>query len=753
MSVPAALTPAPPFVLATDLDGTLLGGSDEERQSLLDTLDGALTIFVTGRGLETVRPLFWDPLVPKPKYVIADVGATIVEVVDERFVPVQPLQANIEARWPGTLEVIDRLARFEGLVRQDVPQERRCSYLYTSDAAVTPELNATVEALGCDLILSAGRYLDVMPKGVSKGPTLLALVDHLGLDPKRVLVAGDTLNDRSMFDTGLLGVVVHNAEPALVDHVARRDTVHVADGVGAAGIEEALTKHGWVDPQPRTPTLDLEGAQSQLVMVYHRLPFEEYRRNGKTFRRRPKSPNGIIPSLLGFFANGRAGAWVGWSLQDSRDPDDFERTVPVADEYAGLEAARIALTKDDVDRFYKRFSKEAFWPVIFSFPGRAVFDASMWETFVDVNRAFAERTAEEAKPNALVWVHDYNLWLVPGMLRQLRADVKIGFFHHTSFPPSDVFNMLPWREHIVGSLAQCDYVGFHIPRYLENFVDVLQSNAPTQVVDRVPCAPRFVTYGCALGIDQMATAIDVGGRRVHLGAHPVGIDCQRIRELVARDDVAQRIEQIRGELEGRTAIVSIERLDYVKGPLEKIEAFGQLLEEHPELHGKVVLINFVTPPASGMRIYKTLNDKLDQAVGQLNGRFGRLDWTPVRYFLRSLPFEDVVAHYAASDVAWITPLRDGLNLVAKEYVMAKAATNTKGALVLSEFAGAAVEMHGALLANPFDLSSMKNALMHALTMSDDERGQRQRRMQQIVEYNDVRRWGDGFLEGLEGANA
>lgn len=735
----------PSFTLATDLDGTLLGGTDEDRARLNEALVDARTIFVTGRGLETIRPLLYDPLVPKPQFVIADVGATIVDVQDMR--PVQPLQSEIDARWPGTLRVLEALERFEGLVRQEVPQERRCSFYYEDDDVVTDELRGVVQdLLGCELLVSAGRYLDILPRGVSKGSTLLRLLEHLGIPRSSVIVAGDTLNDLSLFLTGLRGVVVHNAERALVERVGNRPHLHLAQGVGAAGILEALLEHDLVAKPVSTLHDKVEPPERpQLLMVYHRLPFEEYRRGKKTYRRRHKSPNGIIPSLLGFFADGRAGSWIGWSMQDSREVEGFEENVPVSEDYENLTASRIPLTKEDVNRFYKRFSKEAFWPVIFSFPGKAVFDQAEWEHFVEINKIFAERTAREAEPSAMVWIHDYNLWMVPGLLRELRPDVKIGFFHHTAFPPSDVFNMLPWRQQIVGSLIQCDYVGFHIPRYVENFVDVVCSNVPARVTDRVPCAPRFVTYGCALGVDSVATALDVGGRHVRVGAHPVGIDVERIKELVSDPGIGQRIKEIRTELGDRSAILSIERLDYVKGPLQKLEAFERLLEQHEELHGKVVLVNVVTPPAPGMQIYKQIGEKLDQATGRVNGRFGRIDWTPVRYFLRSMPFEEVIAHYAACDVAWITPLRDGLNLVAKEYVAAKAASGTDGVLVMSEFAGAAVELHGALLANPYDSTSMINSLHHALVMSPDERRQRQRRLSQIVEFNDVRTWGNEFL--------
>ena len=415
------------------------------------------------------------------------------------------------------------LAGFPGLVRQSVPLERRCSFL-AAVRDVTPALRAAVAALGCDLLLSAGRYLDVLPRGVGKGQAVLRLAQVAGFDPATVVVAGDTLNDLSMYETGLRGIVVGGAEPALVERVRKRATAYVAAGAGCDGILEGLARHGAIAAAPRQAPPAARGA-ADLVMVYHRQPFDEAIEDGKPVRRRPRSPNGIIPTLLRFFAGQRSGSWVAWSQQESRDPAEFERHVEVdPGRYPGLRAARVALTAEDIDIFYKKFSKEAFWPIIFSFPDKAEFKQAHWERFLEVNRLFAEQAAREAAEGALVWVHDYNLWMVPAFLRPLRPDLRIAFFHHTAFPSSDVFNILPWRREIVGSLLQCDYVGFHIPRYVENFVDAVRSHAPVDTCGRAPCAPRFLTYGCALGVESVTTAIEAGGRQVGLGAHPVGTD-------------------------------------------------------------------------------------------------------------------------------------------------------------------------------------------------------------------------------------
>ena len=741
------------FVLATDLDGTLLAGSPEARRRVRELFhaqeEGAKLVFVTGRALETILPLLSDPTIPVPDYIIADVGATIV---DGGLRPVDDIQQEIAARWPGSQAVLRALAGFPGLRRQSVPQERRCSFL-VGEGDVTPQLRAAVEALGCDLLLSAGCYLDVLPRGVGKGPALLRLADAAGFDPSTIVVAGDTLNDLSMFETGLHGIVVGHAEPALVEAVRKRPLVYIADGEGCDGILEGLEHHGALRAGTTVRPIEAAGGKASLVMVYHRQPFDEVVEDGVRQRRRPRSPNGIIPTLLRFFAGKRQGSWVAWSQQPSRAPAGFETHVAVDPErYPNLQAARIPLTGEDIEIFYKKFSKEAFWPIIFSFPDKAEFNQAHWERFLEVNRLFAEQAAREAAEGAVVWVHDYNLWMVPAFLRPLRPDLRIAFFHHTAFPSSDVFNILPWRRDIIGSLLQCDYVGFHIPRYVENFVDAVRSFAPVEVCGTAPCAPRFLTYGCALGVDTMTTAIEVGGRRVALGAHPVGTDAAMIEALVATAPVQSQAQAIRDYLGGVTGIVSIERLDYVKGTLEKLQAFERLLETHPEHRGKVTLLNIITPAAPGMDVYEALRVEVDRTVGRINGRYSTLDWVPVRYFYRSLPFDEVIAHYAACDVAWITPLRDGLNLVAKEFIAAKKAARSPGVLILSEFAGAAVELHGALLTNPYDANAMTATLHQALSMGEDERAYRTERMGMIVAEHDVARWGEGFLAAVGAAS-
>jgi glucosylglycerol-phosphate synthase len=743
----------PVMLLATDLDGTFLAGDMEERRQLYRLLGnhpGVCTAWVTGRGLESVLPLLSDPSLPCPDYVICDVGATVIATSDMQ--PLQPLQSDIESRWPGEQVVVEGMSLFASLLRQDVPQQRRCSYYCPPEAleALRASIEAQAAALACDVLYSADRYLDILPKGTNKGSTLLALTNLLGIASTRVLVAGDTLNDRSMFGVGFRGVCVGDSEPALLAATRGLADVLHAPSPGCGGILEAIRHFRMIDECAVVPHVERHTGKSDLVMVYHRLPYEEKVLDGRVVRQAHSSPNGIIPSLLSFFADGHPGSWVAWSVAGTAGEPFKVHTAVDAARYPHLTAARVPLSKEQVDVFYKRFSKEAFWPVINTFWERARFDEGDWQVFKQVNRLFAEATAAEAAHGATVWLHDYNLWMVPSTLRELRPDLNIAFFHHTHFPSGDIFNIIPWRREILGSLLACDYIGFQIPRHAENFIDTLRSATPVEVVSRISCAPRFLTYGCCVGLDSMPTEVRVQGRSIRLGAHPIGTDVDRIAALLATNGVREHADAIRGEIGQRKLVLSIERLDYGKGILEKLRAFELLLEREPGLRGEVTLVVVCVPAAREMTVYRELQAEIEQAVGRINGRLSRLDWTPVRFFARALPFEAVVAHYAAADVMWITPLRDGMNLVAKEFVATQGLGAGKGVLVLSEFAGAAAELKGALLTNPHDSEEMVSTLRLALTMGQAEREDRQRTLFDIVRHYDLSRWGCEFLRGARG---
>ncbi|MCL4638702.1 MULTISPECIES: glucosylglycerol-phosphate synthase [Olivibacter] len=742
------------MILATDLDGTFLGGEMNQRMELYRLIKEAkdfTLVFVTGRGLETVIPLLNDPLIPTPDYIIADVGATIVN--GHTLDKIEPIQSEIERNWTEVFDLRQALATIEGIEPQEVPQQRRSSFYYSNGVDLTKVMDIA-EKKNLDVITSVDKYLDLLPKGVNKGSTLRKLIDMLGVADERVLVAGDTMNDLAMFQIGCKGVVVGASEAALFDTTAKNQDVYHAKQPGAGGVLEAMQRldsFRKLFPANKTAKVKRKATKNQLVIVYHRLPYEKSMIKGQSVRHAPKSPNGIIPSLLGLFENGRAGIWIGEEAQQ-KDGKEVGNQLIDAQKYPKLWSSTISLSKKDIDQFYRVFSKEAFWPTIFSFVDKARFNHEDWNHYLRINKIFADRVAKEADHGAFVWIHEYNLWMVPAYLKPLRPDLKIGFFHHTSFPGADVFNILPWRREIIGSLLLCDFISFHIPRYVENFVDVLRSHVPFRVVKTINAAKQFLTYSCALGVESMTKIIEVEGRKIRLGAQPVGVNMASIKRALTFPKVKQHIQrmQVAKHKKDIKTILSIERLDYVKGPLEKIKAFGEFLEDYPEYREKVALINICTPPSQGMKIYDQVRDELNQAIGEINGKYATMDWLPIQYFYRSLPFDEVVTYYGISDIAWITPLRDGLNLVAKEYIATKGLLNDfSGALVLSEFAGASVELPYAILTNPYDRKSMIESLLKALMMDEQEQAIRIQRSFEAVSHFDVEYWGKDFVQELE----
>jgi len=745
------------MLLATDLDGTFLGGSMEDRLKLYQIIKenkNIKLVFVTGRGLESVIPLLNDPTIPRPHFIIADVGATICD--GATLIPVDPIQHEIESNWPSVYELQEDFSDIPGLEYQRVPQQRRCSYFYDLRTDLA-EVRAIAELRKCEVVTSLGKYLDILPKGVNKGSTLKKLVDHLEFPESKVLVAGDTLNDLSLFHTGFQGVAVGRSEIALLEATESLLNVYQAHRPGAGGILECMEEYSNFSNFVNNFTEETLPRQSskdrQLVMVYHRLPYERIMVEGKLQQVSPKSPNGIIPSLLGLFEKGRPGIWIGEEVDLGDGNKDMRKKVD-ANKFPNLDVSAISLSQKDIDKFYRVFSKEAFWPTIFSFVDKAKFNHLDWEHYLKINKLFAQRIARDAEPEALVWIHEYNLWMVPSFLKMMRPDLKIGFFHHTAFPAADIFNTIPWRREIIGSLLMCDFISFHIPRYVENFIDVLRSHTPFRRIKTVNVSKQFLTYSMALGVEEMTKLISVEGRTIRLGAQPVGVNYELIENLITKDGIAQRIEKYRSEVASKDIkrIVSIERMDYVKGPLEKVLAFGEFLKEYPEFRGRVELINVCTPPSKGMRIYDKIRDQVNQAVGEINGRYATLDWTPIQYFFQALPFEEVLIQYALADVAWITPLRDGLNLVSKEFVATQGILNQSGVLVLSEFAGASVELPYCVPTNPYDRRSMIESLHQALTMPEEEALLRIKRSLQQIKHYDVQYWGEDFVRELEKSN-
>ncbi|PSN15765.1 glucosylglycerol-phosphate synthase [filamentous cyanobacterium CCP5] len=478
--------------------------------------------------------------------------------------------------------------------------------------------------------------------------------------------------------------------------------------------------------------------KSSLVILYHREPYDEVQENGKTVYREKKSPNGIVPTLKTFFANAESSTWVAWKQVSSKQQENFDSRITMEGWSDKAVIRRIPLTADRVKNFYYITAKEAFWPILHSFPEHFTYESSDWENFKHINQLFADAACEEAADDALIWIHDYNLWLTPYYIREKMPNVKIAFFHHTPFPAADVFNILQWREAIIDSLLCCDLCGFHIPRYVENFVSAARSLRDVKILEKSPVPEAFTPYGTALAEPEMTTQLGYNGRVVNVDAFPVGTNPRYLVEKVNTPEVQERVKLIREDIGDNKLIVSAGRVDYVKGASEMLLCYERLLERRPELQGKVNLYMTAVKAAAGMRVYKEAQSQIEQLVGKINGRFSKLDWTPILLFTEPVPYNDLMAFYKTADIAWIPPLRDGLNLVAKEYIAAHEGKN--GVLVLSEFTGSAVELPDAVLTNPYSDKKMDETIDQALDMSPEEQEERMAKMYEAITRYDVQQW-------------
>ena len=459
------------------------------------------------------------------------------------------------------------------------------------------------------------------------------------------------------------------------------------------------------------------GADSPVVVVANRLPVDQVTDpDGST--RWQRSPGGLVTALEPFVA-GRGGAWVGWSGSAGEAPEPFES--------GGMSLIPVPLAEEEVDRYYEGMSNASLWPLYHDVVEKPEYHRTWWDTYVQVNKRFTERAAEVAAEGAIVWVHDYQLQLVPAMLRQQRPDLTIGFFLHIPFPPYELFTQLPWRSAIVEGLLGADLVGFQRPAAAANFV---------QLARRLHDLPA------------RGSTIEYDGRTVTARAFPISIDVKAFEELASRPDVVKRAEEIRAELGNpRKMILGVDRLDYTKGITVRLNAFQELLEDGVVEVPDTVMVQVATPSRERVEHYVHMRETIEQQVGHINGVFGTLGGPAVHYINQSVPREELAALYRAADVMLVTPYRDGMNLVAKEYVAAR--SDLGGTLVLSEFAGAAAELRQAFLVNPHDIAGVKNQLVRALRIEPAEAAKRMRAMRRHLARNDLEHWANSFFDALQ----
>ncbi|OBF22158.1 trehalose-6-phosphate synthase [Mycobacterium kubicae] len=468
---------------------------------------------------------------------------------------------------------------------------------------------------------------------------------------------------------------------------------------------------------------------SDFVVVANRLPVDQERLpDGTTAWKR--SPGGLVTALEPLLRK-RRGAWIGWPGVVDADEE------PIIQDDLRLHPVR--LSADDVAEYYEGFSNATLWPLYHDVIVKPIYHREWWDRYVDVNRRFAEATSRAAAEGGTVWVQDYQLQLVPQMLRTLRPDLTIGFFLHIPFPPVELFMQLPWRTEIIEGLLGADLVGFHLAGGAQNFLILSRRLIGAE------------TSRGSVGVRSRFGEVQLPSRSVRVGAFPISIDSQALDQAARERNIRRRAKEIRAELGNpRKVLLGVDRLDYTKGIDVRLKAFSELLAEGRAKRDDTVLIQLATPSRERVESYKILRHDIEREVGHINGEYGEVGHPVVHYLHRPVPREELIAFFVASDVMLVTPLRDGMNLVAKEYVACR--SDLGGALVLSEFTGAAAELRQAYLVNPHDLNGVKDAIEAALNQSDEEGRRRMRALRRQVLAHDVDRWARSFLDALAESN-
>jgi trehalose 6-phosphate synthase len=418
------------------------------------------------------------------------------------------------------------------------------------------------------------------------------------------------------------------------------------------------------------------------------------------------------------------GLWFGWSGEKT---DEFTGHIDLQ-RHEGITTATIDLEEQDVEEYYNGFANRTLWPLFHYRIDLAEYDRSFAGGYERVNERFAETVAPLIEPDDLVWVHDYHLIPLGEQLRERGLKNRIGFFLHIPWPPSRLLVSLPLHERLVSSLLAYDVIGFQTEEWLESFRHYVE---------------RELGGRC----DEDGT-IHVGDRSVHAAAYPIGIDYRQFAEAVASEQAQAAFERLRRSAAGRRTIIGVDRLDYSKGLEDRFNGYRRFLEEHPEMRENVFLLQIAPPSRGEVHTYEEIRERLDELSGRINGEFAGVDWVPIRYVNQGYPREDLAGFYRAAEIALITPLRDGMNLVAKEYVAAQDPEDP-GVLILSRFAGAALQLKDALLINPYSKEEISDAIKRALAMPKEERIRRWRSMIASVRDEDVVAWRHSFVDALE----
>ena len=456
---------------------------------------------------------------------------------------------------------------------------------------------------------------------------------------------------------------------------------------------------------------------SRLVIISNRLPVTIKKKKGDLIYH--PSAGGLATGLNSLDESWEE-IWIGWPGQEIKEAWERES---VRRDLAKDGLFPVFLTQEDISLYYEGFSNKAIWPHFHYFTQYTTYRDKYWAAYKAVNRTFAEAVIPLIREDDLVWVHDYQLMLLPAMIREAFPNLSIGFFLHIPFPSYEVFRILPWRKEILDGVLGADQIGFHTFGYMRHFLSAVY---------------RICGYEHHFG------KLTVGNRLVNADVFPMGIDYDKYAHPEVEPQEGNGPLKIRELAKKQKLIISIDRLDYSKGIPQRIKAFARFLSENPQYQGKVTLVMIVVPSRANVAQYKSLKEEIDTLVGKINGSYSSFDWAPIHYFYRSLDFSELTTLYQEADIALITPLRDGMNLVAKEYVASKEKSK-KGVLILSEMAGASNELMEALIVNPQDRKDITDALLRALEMPEEDQQRRLMQMQERIKKNDVRHWAATFI--------
>jgi trehalose 6-phosphate synthase/phosphatase len=457
----------------------------------------------------------------------------------------------------------------------------------------------------------------------------------------------------------------------------------------------------------------------KIIIIANRLPVR-IERNDESFS--IERSEGGLATGLGSLETDTEKFWVGWPGIHTDDENEKET---ITQELHALNFHPVFLSAEQIENYYEGYSNSTIWPLCHYFFSFIAYRTDFWEAYKEVNALFCKEALPFIDNDDIVWVQDYQLMLLPKMLRDKKPKISIGYFHHIPFPSYELFRVLPQREEILEGLLGADLIGFHTHDYMRHFISAIY---------------RVLELNCTL--DEVM----LKDRIVHVDTFPMGINYELFHHAPSLPEVKKKAAMLRQQLGDKTVILSVDRLDYSKGILHRLNGFAQFLQNNPAYHNRVSLAMIVVPSRDNVDIYADLKTKIDQSIGEINGKYSRLGWTPIFYFYQSFSFEELIAMYDIANVALVTPLRDGMNLVAKEYLAAK--SNDSGVLILSEMAGASIELQDAIIINPNDTDQIEAAILQALNMPLEEREQRLQKMQKKISHRNVKKWANDFIDEL-----